>query len=125
MESIEELIERYVDCYNRVDVDGMLECVTDDVRFENISNAGQSMQLEGKDALAQVAAASSQAFTFRRQRLMNVVSSGENAAAEVEFQGIAALDLPNGTMQGQSVELKGASFFEARDGLLSRIVDYS
>ena len=57
MESIEELIERYVDCYNRVDVDGMLECVTDDVRFENISNAGQSMQLQGKDALAQVAQA--------------------------------------------------------------------
>ena len=47
MESLESLVERYVDCYNRVDVEGMLECVTDDVEFENISNSGQSMQLQG------------------------------------------------------------------------------
>ncbi len=125
MEDLNSLIERYVDCYNRVDVDGMLECVTEDVRFENISNAGQSMQLQGKDALAQVASASAQAFTYRRQRLVNLICSGDHAAAEVQFQGIAALDLPNGTMQGQSVDIRGASFFEARDGLLCRIVDYS
>lgn len=125
MESLESLVERYVDCYNRVDIDGMLECVTDNVLFENISNAGQSMQLQGKDALAQVAMASSQAFTFRRQRLLSIICQDEKAAAEVQFQGIAALDLPNGVMQGQSVDIRGASFFESRDGLLSRIVDYS
>ncbi|MAP96483.1 MAG: hypothetical protein CMK07_16175 [Ponticaulis sp.] len=125
MEALESLIERYVDCYNRIDVDGMLECVTDDVRFENISNAGQSMQLQGKDALSQVASASAQAFTYRRQRLISLLCSGDKAAAEVRFQGTAALDLPNGIMQGQSVDIKGASFFEARDGLLCKIVDYS
>ena len=125
MSDLESLIERYVECYNRVDVDGMLECVTDDVRFENISNAGQSMQLSGKTALGQIASASAEAFTFRRQRLISMLSDGEKAAAEVHFQGIAALDLPNGTREGQSIEIRGASFFESRDGLLSRIVDYS
>lgn len=125
MEDLESLIERYVDCYNRVDIEGMLDCVTDDVRFENISNAGQSMQLEGKAALSQVAEASAQAFTYRRQRVMSLVSNHERAAAEVRFQGIAALDLPNGVREGQSVDIRGASFFEARDGKLSRIVDYS
>lgn len=125
MSDLESLVERYVDCYNNVDIDGMLDCVTDDVRFENISNAGHSMQLQGKDAIAQVAAASAQAFTYRRQRLISLLCSGDRAAAEVRFQGTAALDLPNGTMQGQSVDIKGASFFEARDGLLCKIVDYS
>ncbi len=125
MEDLESLIERYVDCYNRIDVDGMLECVTDDVRFENISNAGQSMQLQGKDALAQVAQASAQAFTYRRQRMISLITKDDHAAAEVRFQGLAALDLPNGVKEGQSVDIRGASFFEARDGLLCRIVDYS
>jgi len=125
MESLESLVERYVDCYNRVDVEGMLECVTDDVEFENISNSGQSMQLQGKEALAQVASASSQAFSFRRQRVLSLICTADKAAAEVQFKGIAALDLPNGVMQGQSVDIRGASFFEARDGLISRIVDYS
>ena len=125
MDELESLIERYVDCYNRIDVDGMLECVTDDIRFENISNAGQSMQLQGKQALNQVASASAEAFTYRRQRILSILSNGDKAAAEVQFQGIAALDLPNGTREGQSIDIRGASFFERRDGLLRRIVDYS
>ena len=79
MSDLESLVERYVDCYNNVDIDGMLDCVTDDVRFENISNAGQSMQLQGKDAIAQVAAASAQAFTYRRQRLISLPSTCQTA----------------------------------------------
>ena len=125
MSDLETLIERYVDCYNQVDIDGMLDCVTDDVVFENVSNAGQSMQLQGKDALRQVAEAGAEAFTYRRQSMVNLICSDEKAAAEVSFQGIAAMNLPNGTKEGQSIEIQGASFFEARDGLICRIVDYS
>lgn len=125
MADMTSLVERYVDCYNQVDIEGMLECVTDDIMFENISNAGQSMQLHGKDALRQVAEAGAEAFTYRRQSLTGLICSEDSAAAEVRFQGIAAIDLPNGTREGQSIEIQGASFFEARDGLLCRIADYS
>ena len=52
---LETIIERYIKSYNARDIDGMLECVTNDVIFENISNTGQSMRLEGKDAMGQVA----------------------------------------------------------------------
>ena len=57
MSDLEALIQRYVDCYNRMEIDDMMECVSDSVTFENFSNAGQSMQMNGKDALRQVAEA--------------------------------------------------------------------
>ena len=121
----DEVIARYIASYNARDIDGMLDCVTDDVVFENISNSGQSMRLDGKDMMRQVADLSGNAFSYRRQRLVNVVTGAGKAAAEIEFEGKAAVDLPNGVRAGETVKIRGASFFEFHGNLLCRIADYS
>ena len=122
---MESIIERYISSYNARDIEGMLECVTNDVVFENISNTGQSMRLEGKEAMGQVAELSCNAFSYRRQRIISLTHAAGRAAAEVEFEGKAAVDLPNGVRAGETMKLRGASFFEMRGNLLSRIADYS
>ncbi|ABI76885.1 conserved hypothetical protein [Hyphomonas neptunium ATCC 15444] len=122
---LDEIIRKYIAAYNERDIDAMLTYVTDDVVFENISNTGQSMRLEGKDMMRQVAEVSGNAFSYRRQRLINLVSGAGKAAAEIEFEGRAAVDLPTGVKAGQSVKVRGASFFEFRGPLLCRIADYS
>lgn len=121
----DQIIQRYISCYNARDIDGMLECVTDDVVFENISNTGQSMRLEGKAAMEEVARLSGNAFSYRRQKVLNFLSDGHKASAEVAFEAKAAVDLPDGTKAGDMLRLQGASFFELKDGLLCRIADYS
>jgi ketosteroid isomerase-like protein len=122
---LDETIRRYIANYNDRDIDAMLACVTDDVVFENISNAGQSMRLDGKLMMRQVAEVSGNAFSYRRQRLINIVTGNGKAAAEIEFEGRAAVDLPNGVRAGETVRVRGASFFEFRGPLLCRIADYS
>ena len=112
---LDDVIARYIASYNARDIDGMIDCVTDDVVFENISNSGQSMRLDGKDMMRQVADLSGNAFSYRRQRLVNVVTGA----------GKAAVDLPNGIRAGETVKIRGASFFEFRGNLLCRIADYS
>jgi ketosteroid isomerase-like protein len=121
----DDVIRRYIASYNDRNIDAMLECVTDDVVFENISNAGQSMRLDGKAMMRQVAELSGNAFSYRRQRLVNLVAGTGRAAAEIEFEGRAAVDLPNGVKAGETVRVRGASFFEFRGALLCRIADYS
>ena len=121
----EDIINRYIKSYNDRDIEGMLDCVTEDVVFENISNASQSMRLEGKPAMRQVAELSGNAFSYRRQRIVNLVTGEAKASAEIEFEGKAAVDLPNGIRAGETVHMRGASFFEFQGKLLSRIADYS
>lgn len=121
----DEVIRSYIAAYNERDIDAMLAHVTDDVVFENISNTGQSMRLDGKEMMRQVAEVSGNAFSYRRQRLINLVTGAGKAAAEIEFEGRAAVDLPNGVKAGQTVKVRGASFFEFRGPLLCRIADYS
>lgn len=121
----EDIINRYIKSYNERDIDGMLDCVTEDVLFENISNAGQSMRLEGRERMGEIARLSGNAFSYRRQRLVNLVIGSGKASAEIEFEGKAAVDLPNGVKAGETVKIRGASFFEFRGRLLCRIADYS
>jgi len=121
----DHIITRYITCYNALDVDGMLECVTDDVIFENISNTGQSMRFEGRDAMGEIARLSGNAFSYRRQKIVTLIENGNLASAEVAFEAKAAVDLPTGAKAGEMIHMRGASFFELRDGLLCRIADYS
>ncbi len=125
MNDTDHIVSRYIACYNARDIDGMLACVTDDVVFENISNTGPSMRLTGKAAMEEVARVSGNAFSYRKQTLVNFVDGGGKAAAEIAFEGKAAVDLPTGAAAGETVRIKGASFFEIQGGLLSRIADYS
>ncbi len=122
---LDDVIARYIACYNARDIDGMLAFVTNDVVFENVSNSGQSMRLDGKEMMRQVAELSGNAFSYRRQRVLNLISGDNKAAAEVEFEGKAAVDLPNGVRAGETVKVRGASFFEFRGNLLCRVADYS
>ena len=69
----EDIINRYIQSYNDRDIEGMLDCVTEDVIFENISNASQSMRLEGREQMGEVARLSGNAFSYRRQRLINLI----------------------------------------------------
>lgn len=121
----DHIVIRYINCYNDRDIDGLLACVTEDVIFENISNSGQNMRLDGRDAMGEVARLSTNAFSYRRQKIISFIDGGDKASAEVQFEGKAAVDLPNGTKAGEMLTLMGASFFEIRGGLLCRIADYS
>lgn len=120
-----KIISKYIDAYNERDIDRVLECVTADVIFENISNTGQSMSFEGREAMAEIVRLSGNAFSYRRQKLVRLIQSGNLASAEVLFEAKAAVDLPTGARAGDMIKLRGASFFELRDGLLCRIADYT
>ena len=114
---IEDVISKYIKSYNSRDIEGMLDCVTEDVVFENISNSGQTMTLEGRDKMGEVAELSGNAFSYRRQKLVSLVIGQGKAAAEIEFEGKAAVDLPNGVKAGETIKVRGASFFEFRGQL--------
>ena len=118
------IVEAYIDAYNRKDVAALLACVTENVVFENVSNAGQSLRVEGREALAQLATQAAAAFDQRKQTIRTALVDGNNVALEIDWLGTPAFDL--GPMKaGVEVTMRGASFLTIVDGKLSRIVDLS
>lgn len=118
------IIQSYIDAYNRKDVAALVACVGNDVVFENVSNSGQSMKIEGRAAFAELAEQAATMFTARHQTITNAVVDGDRVAIEVDWTGTSAVDLWP-MKAGEPIAMRGASFMTIREGLLTRIVDLS
>lgn len=123
--TLKQLINAYVDAYNRKDVPGMLAVLHNDIRFENVSNTGGTMTLTGKQAFGEQATQVLPFFSTRRQEIVTKIIADDRAAIEIKYSAVVAQDLPNGWKANQQIELRGVSIFESSDGKISRISDYS
>ncbi|MHA7835432.1 MAG: nuclear transport factor 2 family protein [Algiphilus sp.] len=119
------LIMRYLDAYNRFDVDAMMATVHDEVVFQNVVDGVVTAQAEGAPALREMAEQATALFASRCQTIKAFSSVGDGAMIEVAFEGVPACDLPNGMQAGQRMALEGRSEFAFKDGGIVRIVDIS
>jgi hypothetical protein len=119
------LIERYIDAYNRLDVDAMLANIHREVIFENYTAAKLSVRTLGIDELRHLAESSRGLFSGRRQTITGYSEVDGTAHVQIFFEGTFALDLPNGVRAGQRIAMPGRSEFRERDGLLIYIADHS
>ena len=125
MPTTAELVERYINLNNLNDVDGVMDCCADDILFESVMNPGGSVRLEGKAQVRQVLEGTLTAFSERKYRIASLLIDGDNAATETLFTGIAQADLGDGVTSGDYVTIRGATFFETKNGKIIRICDYS
>lgn len=119
------LIERYIDAYNRMNVDEMLLTVHQDVEFKNVSAGIVNASTAGISELRALAQQSLSLFTERQQVIESFQCEGSSALVSIAFRAVIANDLPNGLKSGQVLNLTGRSEFEFRDGAISKITDIS
>ncbi len=125
MSGVRSLVQRYVDRYNSNDVDGMLDCCADDVVYESVTNPHGAMRLNGKAEVREAIEATARAFRERRQERVGMIVDGERAAAETVFSGVATASMGAAVRTGEHVSIRTATIFEASEGRLARICDYS
>ncbi|GAB2573645.1 nuclear transport factor 2 family protein [Dyella jejuensis] len=119
------LIDRYIDAYNRMDIEAMLAAVHREVIFENYTAGTLGIRTVGIDELRHLAESSRHLFSSRRQTVTGYSEASGTAHAQIHFEGIFAIDLPNGVRAGQSVAMHGRSEFREREGKLIYIADHS
>jgi steroid delta-isomerase-like uncharacterized protein len=115
-----QIIQDYFDAFNAGDTEGMLACLTEDVAHH--VNEGKIRR--GKDLFAAFCAHMSRCY---RENLTDMVifSNGDRAAAEYVVNG-TYLETDPGLPEakGQSYKLPAGSFFEIKDGKISRVTTY-
>jgi hypothetical protein len=119
------LIDRYLDAYNRLDVDAMLTTMHREVIFENYTGGNLSVRTLGIDELRHLAESSRGLFSGRRQTVTDYREADGTAHVQIFFEGTFAIDLPNGVRAGQRIAMPGRSEYRERDGLLIYIADHS
>jgi steroid delta-isomerase-like uncharacterized protein len=117
-----DTVKRYFDAFNAGDTDGMLACLSDDVAH----HVNEGVIREGKDLFAQFCAHMSRCY---RENLTDMVifeaADGTRASAEYIVNGTyleTDAGLPDA--RGQSYRLPAGSFFDLKDGLITRVTTY-
>ena len=119
------LIERYVAAYNEFDVDGMLETLAPDVRFENWSGGQLTASSDGRDAFRVLAEQAKTVFAEREQRVTALAPRGDTLVAAIAWRGPRAVDGPRGPPARPRRGRRGASPMGGGGGPRALVVDRS
>lgn len=121
----EHIITHYIDAYNAMDVAAMVEHLTDDVTFLNVTNGNIGMELNGKEAFEAQANQTLDIFAERRQTITGFQHHGDMTEATIEYYAVLAVDLPDVAKKGDEFRLGGRSEFTFRGDQICKIVDIS
>ncbi len=119
------LVDRYIDAYNRMDIDGMLLVVHPDIEFKNISGGVVNANARSVSELKALAEQSLSVFSERHQAILSFEANDTRAVAAISFRAVLASDHLNGLKMGHELTLTGRSEFEFRDGAIIKITDIS
>ena len=125
MDSVPTIVARYIDAYNRMNVQAMLDCLSGDVRFINRSNGETTNETHGIEAFRALAEQGVQLFAEREQTILDCIAIDDRAAVRIGYRAKVKTDLPNGWKAGQEVEMTGTSFFMISKGKISEVIDAS
>ena len=125
MDSVPTIVARYIDAYNRMNVQAMLDCLSGDVRFINRSNGETTNETHGIEAFRALAEQGVQLFAEREQTILDCIAIDDRAAVRIGYRAKVKTDLPNGWKAGQEVKMTGTSFFMISKGKISEVIDAS
>ena len=119
----QHLIERYIGAYNRFDIQGMLDTLSDDVRFEHHAGGTLAVATDGKAEFEKLARVGAAMFASRHQAVQSLEEADGGIVAIIDFHGEIAEDIPDGPGAGTVIEMRGQSEFGFADGRISRVID--
>ena len=125
MDSVPTIVARYIDAYNRMNVQAMLDCLSVNVRFINRSNGETTNETHGIEAFRALAEQGVQLFAEREQTILDCIAIDDRAAVRIGYRAKVKTDLPNGWKAGQEVKMTGTSFFMISEGKISEVIDAS
>lgn len=120
-----QIINYYVEAYNSFDVEGIVKLLHKEIIFRNFSNGEVDTETKGIQEFKELAENSSKIFASRRQTIIGYSAVDDKVEVHIKYEGILAVDLPNGLKAGDKLQLKGKSVFQIKAGKILLIEDYS
>lgn len=125
MKQREKIISDYIDAYNRFDIDGMVVDFDEAINFKNISNGKVNMSINGLDKFKEQAEQAKNLFTKRKQTLKSFNHKDDETEINIAYYAVLAVDLPNGLLKRDELNIEGKSIFKFRNGKIISITDIS
>jgi steroid delta-isomerase-like uncharacterized protein len=113
----EDVVRRFFDAYQRLDVDGMTAVMAPDMVFDDPTFR---LHADSRDEWRKQAEGNRLVITHIGADIHSTVRSGDTVAVELTLSG--GIKQKDGTVR--NFKVRGASFFRVRNGLITRWTDY-
>jgi hypothetical protein len=120
-----EIIQSYIDAYNNFEVEKMIEYLHQNIVFKNIANGEVNLTTTGKSEFEGQAKQATQFFKSRKQTITNTVIEEDSIKVSIGYQGVIAMDFPNGMKENDEIKLVGESVFSFEGDKIIAITDIS
>lgn len=120
-----EIIEGYIEAYNSFDVEAMLQFAHPAVVFKNVEGGEVNATVTGIHEFRKLSERVKSFYSTRCEQITGLESVGDVTTVDISFEGVLAVDLPNGMRAGDVHKLRGRSVYEFSDGKICKITDYS
>jgi steroid delta-isomerase-like uncharacterized protein len=113
----EDVVTRFFDAYQRLDVDGMTAVMAPDMVFDDPTFR---LHADSRDEWRKQAEGNRLVITHIGADIHSTVRSGDTVAVELTLSG--GIKQKDGSVR--NFKVRGASFFRVRNGLITRWTDY-
>lgn len=124
-ENRENIIQNYIEGYNKFDVEKMLLDLDNEIIFQNIQNGEINLTLNGINEFKDQAEKSKLYFEKRQQKITSIKHTEDKTEIEIDYFAVLRIDFPNGLKKGQKLELKGKTIFTFKNNKIISISDIS
>jgi hypothetical protein len=119
------MVKKFIAAYNSLNAEGMITYLHPEIEFKNISSGVVNAHTKGIEEFRELANKSIQIFKERKQKIISYTESDDTVDVEINYQGILAVDLPNGLKAGETLTINGKSKYVFKDNLITLLVDES
>ena len=108
-------VERFNEAFNRHDVDGVMDCMTDDCVFENTRPAPDGTRLEGAEVVRRYWEEFFARSPDARFETEEVFAAGDRCVVRWRYRWVR---------EGKAGHVRGVDLFRVRDGKISEKLSY-
>jgi hypothetical protein len=115
------MIEQYIQAYNAMDVEGMMENLDQTIEFEFQLDGRIEMKITGFREFREQAEKNLLNFSHRHQKIMGYRMEGNSIFVNIEFRGTISPEFAQS--DNQILELKGTAEFVFFEGKIIQIIE--
>ncbi|PLX71445.1 MAG: hypothetical protein C0602_01145 [Denitrovibrio sp.] len=120
----ESIVIKYINAYNKKDIDEMLKYVTWDVAFSSMSEDKVNVEIFGKSNFQELMKSTQSLFRKRELIIKSIKFIEGKIWIDTRLEAVFATNLPNGIKKGDELKVDSSYEFTFRYKLLSHIAEY-
>ena len=120
---MKEIVQKYINAYNKFDIDGMISLMHIDCTFEMIHDNKITLKTYGKSDFRQLCILSKNNYKYRKQIIESFKEENNKVEVNLYFKATLAIDIPDLGKKDEKISFETKTIFELKNNAIYKITN--